>query len=65
MTHFGKEVSLHMDCVRILKALHDYDQAARFHELRIRATLGSISMIEEQELALVYERAMIRHLVDQ
>jgi hypothetical protein len=64
MTHFGKMVSLHMDCVAILKTLHDHEQAMRFQELRYKATLGLISCIEEQELALIYERAMIRHMVD-
>jgi len=64
MKDFGQKVSLHMDCVAILKTLHGHEQAMRFQELRYKATLGSISMVEEQELALIYERAMIRHLVD-
>jgi hypothetical protein len=64
MTTFGQKVSLHMDCVAILKTLHGHEQAMRFQELRIKATLGLISHIEEQELALIYERAMIRHMVD-
>ena len=53
-----------MDCVQILKTLHGHEQAMRFQELRSKATLGLISIVEEQELALIYERAMIRHLVD-
>jgi len=64
MKDFGQKVSLHMDCVAILKTLHGHEQAMRFQELRIKATLGLISCTEEQELALIYERAMIRHLVD-
>jgi hypothetical protein len=61
---YGQKVWLHMDCVAILKSLHGYEQSCRFQELRIKATLGLISCIEEQELALIYERAMIRHLLD-
>ena len=61
---FVKKTLLHLECVKVVKTLHQIDQSLRFSELREKASIVGLSLIEKQEYALIYERARIRHMVD-
>lgn len=64
MKHTAFSPSLHNDCREVIKTFHSFGQAMQLSLMREKGWY-SLSSLEKQELALIWERAAIRFAIEQ